>query len=257
MTNQTMPTLFLGHGSPLNLMLDNPFTQGLKTLGEQLPLPKAILVISAHWYDNTTQVSFSEQNNENIHDFYGFPEALYTMTYPAPSSKALSQEIATLLDIPLVKRGLDHGAWMPLHFLYPKANIPTLQLSIDKNLPLALHVKRGEQLQSLRNEGVLIIGSGNITHNLGRVDFYDIEAIPPQWALDVDSFITKAFESRDIESLVNIQTLCLQFNIAHPSLDHYLPLLYIAGTLKEEDSITSLFKLFQNSSLSMRGFLAI
>ncbi len=250
-----MPSLFLGHGSPMNLVLDNYFTQSLRELSKELPIPKAILVISAHWYTDTTQVSFSPKRNETIYDFYGFPQELYSMQYTAPSDRALSEKISMLLDIPLVERGLDHGAWMPLHFLYPKADMPTLQLSINKNLPLSLHVKIGEQLQSLRNEGVLIIGSGNVTHNLGRVDFYNIDAQPPQWALNVDTFIAKAFEKRDIDSLIDIQKRCFEFNIAHPSIDHYLPLLYIAGTLQKEDKITSILQSFQNSSLSMRGFI--
>lgn len=250
-----MPSIFLGHGSPMNLILDNHFTQSLRELSKELPIPKAILVISAHWYTDATQVSFAYKNNETIYDFYGFPQELYSMQYEAPSDRALSEKISLLLDIPLIERGLDHGAWMPLHFLYPTANIPTLQLSINKNLPLSLHVKIGEQLQSLRNEGVLIIGSGNVTHNLGRVDFYNIDAQPPQWALNVDTFIAKAFEERDIERLIDIQKYCLEFNIAHPSIDHYLPLLYIAGTLQKEDKITSILKNFQNGSLSMRGFI--
>ena len=250
-----IPSLFLGHGSPINLVLDNQFTQSLRALSKTLPIPKAILVISAHWYTDVTQVSFSYNSNETIYDFYGFPQELYSMEYKAPSDKALSEKISMLLGVPLVERGLDHGAWMPLHFLYPNANIPTLQLSINKNLPLSLHVKIGEQLQSLRNEGVLIIGSGNVTHNLGRVDFYNIDAKPPQWALDVDAFIAKAFEERDINSLVDIQKRCPQFSIAHPSIDHYLPLLYLAGTLKKEDKITSILQTFQNGSLSMRGFI--
>ena len=255
MNQPTMPSLFLGHGSPLNLILDNALTQGLTDLGKQLPTPKAILLISAHWYTDATQVSFARSTNETIYDFYGFPQELYTLQYKAPSDKAVSEKIAKLLNVPLVERGLDHGAWMPLHFLYPKADIPTLQLSINKNLPLSLHVKIGEQLQALRNEGLLIIGSGNITHNLGRVDFYNIDAPPPQWALDVDAFIVKAFMERDIDSLTDIQKRSHEFSIAHPSIDHYLPLLYIAGTLKKEDTITSILKFFQNGSLSMRGFL--
>lgn len=255
MYQRTMPALFLGHGSPLNLLLDNTFTQGLSELGEQLPRPKAILVISAHWYTDATQVSFSRDVNETIYDFYGFPKALYDLSYQAPSDKTYATKIANLLHVPLVERGLDHGAWMPLHFLYPKADIPTLQLSINKNLPLSLHVKIGEQLQSLRDEGVLIIGSGNITHNLGQVDFYNIDATPPLWALNVDAFIAKAFETRDIEHLVNIQKYCDEFPMAHPYIDHYLPLLYVAGTLKKEDTITSILQFFQNGSLSMRGFI--
>ena len=249
-----MPALFVGHGSPMNLILDNPFTQALKTLTQAFASPKAILVISAHWYDTRTFVSYAP-TRELIYDFYGFPQTLYALNYPAPTAFGLSKEISQKLSIPIKERGLDHGAWMPLSFLYPDASIPTIQLSIDKNLPMALHVKIAEQLQSLREEGVLILGSGNITHNLGRIDFQNIDATPPQWAKNVDSFIEKAFTCKDIDSLVNIEKLCPDFKTAHPSIDHYLPLLYIAGLVREEDTISSILPFFQNGSLSMRGFL--
>lgn len=248
-----MPALFIGHGSPMNLILDNAFTQALKRLSKELPQPKAILVISAHWYDTGTFVSYAS-TPELIYDFYGFPQALYTLSYPAPSAFELAQDISQRLAIPIKERGLDHGAWMPLSFLYPDASIPTIQLSINKNLPMALHVKIAQELQSLRDEGVLILGSGNLTHNLGRIDFQNIDATPPQWAKNVDTFIEKAFTCKDVDALVNIETLCPDFKTAHPSIDHYLPLLYIAGLIRQEDTITSILPFFQNASLSMRGF---
>jgi len=251
-----MPSLFLGHGSPMNLILENSFTEALEALSQELPMPKAILVISAHWYTNQTAVSVSSGiAYETIYDFYGFPPALYELSYESPSNNTLSKRIATLLDIPLVERGLDHGAWMPLHFLFPKASVPVIQLSINKNLPLASHVKLGEQLQVLREEGIMIIGSGNLTHNLGLVDFYNINAPAVQWAKNVDTFIDKAFMENDIDALVRIESLCPDFRTAHPSIDHYLPLLYIAGTRKVEDEVKILNPFFQNSSLSMKGFM--
>ncbi|MDD3342098.1 MAG: class III extradiol ring-cleavage dioxygenase [Sulfurospirillaceae bacterium] len=249
-----MPCLFVGHGSPMNLILDNRFTQALKTLSKELPKPKAILVISAHWYTHETCISFTH-SQELIYDFYGFPQALYDIRYPAPSAYELAQKIAQKLGISIQERGLDHGAWMPLSFLYPTAAIPTIQLSINKNLSMEAHVKLGEQLQSLREEGVLILGSGNITHNLGRIDFQNMEAMPPQWAKNVDNFVDEAFRNNAIDSLTRIETLCPDFKTAHPSIDHYLPLLYIAGLVRKEDTITSILPFFQNGSLSMRGFL--
>ena len=256
--SEIMPSLFLGHGSPMNLILENSFTEALEALSKELPTPKAILVISAHWYTNQTAVSVSSGiAYETIYDFYGFPPALYELSYESPSNNTLSKRIATLLDVPLVERGLDHGAWMPLHFLFPKASVPVIQLSINKNLPLASHVKLGEQLQVLREEGIMIIGSGNLTHNLGLVDFYNINAPAVQWAKNVDTFIDKAFMENDIDALVRIESLCPDFRTAHPSIDHYLPLLYIAGTRKAEDEVKILNPFFQNSSLSMKGFMLV
>lgn len=256
--SKIMPSLFLGHGSPMNLILENSFTEALEALSKELPTPKAILVISAHWYTTQTAVSISSGiAYETLYDFYGFPPALYELSYPSPTNNTLSKRIATLLEAPLVERGLDHGAWMPLHFLFPKSNIPIMQLSLNKNLPLALHVKIGEQLKVLREEGIMIIGSGNITHNLGLVDFYNINAPAVEWAKNVDSFVDKAFTCNDTDALTRIESLCPDFKTAHPSIDHYLPLLYIAGTRREEDTLKSLTPLFQNASLSMRGFMLL
>lgn len=256
--SKIMPSLFLGHGSPMNLILENSFTEALEALSKELPTPKAILVISAHWYTTQTAVSMSSGiAYETLYDFYGFPPALYDLSYPSPTNNTLSKRIATLLDAPLVERGLDHGAWMPLHFLFPKSNIPIMQLSLNKNLPLALHVKIGEQLKVLREEGIMIIGSGNITHNLGLVDFYNINAPAIEWAKNVDSFVDKVFTCNDTDALTRIESLCPDFKTAHPSIDHYLPLLYIAGTRREEDTLKSLTPLFQNASLSMRGFMLL
>lgn len=251
-----MPSLFLGHGSPMNLVLENSYTEALEALSKELPTPKAILVISAHWYSDQTAVSMSEGlTSKTLYDFIGFPKALYEIKYESPSNKTLSKCIATLLDVPLVERGLDHGAWMPLSFLFPKANIPVIQLCINKNLSLDMHVKLGEKLTVLREEGIMIIGSGNITHNLGMVDFYNINAPVAQWAQNVDNFVEKAFINNDIKSLVEIETLCPDFKTAHPILDHYLPLLYIAGTRTKEDQVQTILPLFQNSTLSMKGFM--
>jgi len=251
-----MPSFFVGHGSPMNLVLDNSFTQALQELSLTLPLPKAILVISAHWFTNQTAVSMSSNiSYETIYDFYGFPPSLYELNYPSPSNNTLSKHIADLLDVPLIERGLDHGAWMPLHFLFPKASIPVIQLSINKNVPMNLHVKLGEKLRVLREEGIMIMGSGNLTHNLGLVDFYNINAPALTWTKNVDSFVENAFTCNDIESLVHIETLCPDFKTAHPFVDHYLPVLYIAGTRREDDNVSILTPIFQNASLSMKGFM--
>jgi 4,5-DOPA dioxygenase extradiol len=253
-----MPSVFISHGSPLNLLLENPFTQALEALSKELPLPKAILVVSAHWYSDQTAVSTASGiSYETLYDFYGFPPSLYEATYPSPSNNTLSKRIAELLDAPLIERGLDHGAWIPLHFLFPKASVPVIQLSLNKNLPMILHVKIGERLRALREEGVMIIGSGNVTHNLGLVDFYNIDAPVLEWAKNVDAYIEKAFVQHDVESLIRIEERCPDFRTAHPSVDHYLPLLYTAGTRYEEDKLRILTPLFQNASLSMKGFMLL
>lgn len=256
MSNFRMPSLFLGHGSPMNLVLENTYTEALIALSKQLPLPKAILVISAHWYTNQTAVSMASGiAYETLYDFYGFPPSLYEVRYASPSNNTLSTRIASLLDAPLVERGLDHGAWIPLHFLFPKASVPVIELAINRDLPFAAHAQLAERLKLLREEGIMIIGSGNLTHNLGLVDFYNIDAKPLTWAQNVDAFIEKAFLSRDINSLVRIETLCPDFKTAHPSSDHYIPLLYIAGTRHEEDQAQTITPFFQNASLSMKGFM--
>jgi len=251
-----LPSLFLGHGSPMNLVLDNRFTQALEALSSELPLPKAIVMISAHWYTDHTALSIASGiGYDTLYDFYGFPPSLYEIRYESPSNNTLSKRIASLLGAPLVERGLDHGAWMPLHFLYPKASIPVIQLSINKHLPMSAHVSIGEKLQMLREEGMMLIGSGNLTHNLGLVDFYNIDAKPLAWAQNVDAFIEKAFTCNDKQSLIDIAKQCPDFTTAHPSIDHYLPLLYIAGTRHENDTVTLLTPFFQNASLSMKGFM--
>ncbi len=256
MSSVCMPSLFIGHGSPMNLVLENAFTHALQELSQELPLPKAILVISAHWYTDTTAISIASGiASKTLYDFHGFPKVLYDISYESPSNTTIAKRIATLLDAPMLERGLDHGAWMPLHFLFPKASVPVIELSINKNLPMPLHVTIGEQLQVLRKEGIMIIGSGNITHNLKRIDAYAINAPAAPWAQTVDNFISSAFTCNDIESLVNIQTLCPEFETAHPSLEHYLPLLYIAGSRLPHEEAKILTPFFQNSSLSMKGFM--
>lgn len=256
MLKQRMPSLFIGHGSPMNLMLENDFTKALDILGKELPLPKAILVISAHWYAHQTAVSMASGiGYETLYDFYGFPPSLYEIRYESPSNNTLSKRIAALLDASLIERGLDHGAWMPLHFLFPKASVPVIQLSIDRHLSFDAYVAMGKKLALLREEGIMLLGSGNITHNLGLIDFYNIDATPASWAKNVDAFIENAFTHNDIKSLVNIEAKSPDFKTAHPSFDHYAPLLYIAGTRIREDHLRIITPLFQHANLSMKGFM--
>lgn len=240
-----MPLLFLGHGSPMNAIEENEFVQGFKTVATTLPIPTAILCISAHWFTNGTKVTAME-NPPTIHDFYGFPEQLYQVKYAAKGSPALATETKKILSPTNVeldeKWGLDHGAWSVLKHLYPNANVPVIQMSIDYTKPPQFHYQLGKQLHSLRNKGILIIGSGNIIHNLGLVDFKNFhkDNYGFDWAIEARETIHKSLLTGNFEPIINYKNLGKAVQLAVPTPDHYLPLLYILG-LKEEKENLSLF----------------
>jgi 4,5-DOPA dioxygenase extradiol len=251
-----MPVLFVGHGSPMNAVLDNAWSRGFGTLGEGMPKPKAILAVSAHWYVPGTFLTSNAQP-KTIHDFGGFPNELYEIQYPASGntdlakrvSQLLSQQSASLRD----DWGLDHGTWQVLRHTYPKADVPVVQLSIDHRLPPAQHVAIGKALAPLREEGVLILGSGNIVHNLRhaiRGLSTGSTEIPP-WAEAFDAHITSALEQHDDAFLANALSDDTG-RMAHPSPDHYFPLLYTAGAANEADKVSFPIVGF-DSSISMRA----
>lgn len=249
-----MPSLFLGHGSPMNAVADNDFTRILASTGKSLPIPKAVLVISAHWLTRGTVVSAAAKP-PTIHDFYGFPEALFAVEYPAPGSPAAAkatqeilERVAPSLD---AKRGLDHGAWSLLVHMFPGANIPVYQVSIDVGRPLTDMVQIGKMLRDLRKRGVLIIGSGNIVHNLGRIDMDD-NSPTPDWAEEFDAKAAAFIERGDGNGLAAYDQWGEISKISHPSNDHFLPLLYTMGTKREEDNVRFIYEGFQNGSISMR-----
>lgn len=255
------PVWFIGHGNPMNALFDNAFTKNLAAMGKSLPeRPNAILVISAHWLTkNGTFVSVSDKP-ETIYDFYGFPDALYKIQYPAPGAPGYAQEVTKIITSTNVQLndewGLDHGAWTVLKHSFPHADIPVFQLSIDYSKPAAYHFKLASELQSLRKKGVLIIGSGNIVHNLHRADFKDIQASPYDWALEFDQISKKKILSREFPDLIEYEKLGQAALLSIPTPDHYFPMIYSLGVIHDQDEIKFTYEEIQNASVSMRCFEA-
>lgn len=248
--NQKMPVLFIGHGSPMNAMEKNGYVEGWRQMGETLPKPKAILCVSAHWVTEGTGAT-AMAKPKTIHDFYGFPEELYQIRYPAKGSVELAKRIKGLVrsapvDLDL-EWGLDHGTWVPLKIMFPKADIPVVQLSLNANLSPDRHYKIGTELAPLRDEGVLIIGSGNCVHNLMRMDE---EGEPFKWALEFDRFVKDNLSTRDHGALIRYESHP-QAALAHPSNEHYLPLLYAIGAAGDDEPRFFNESIFA-ASLSMR-----
>ena len=247
-----MPVLFIGHGSPMNAIEVNPFSASLKVLGESfVEKPKAIMVVSAHWLTRGTYVS-TEEKPEIIYDFYGFPQELYQVKYPAMGAPSIAREVIKL--VPEIKEdnkwGLDHGAWSILKHIFPKADIPVFQLSIDFYQPMQYHFDLAGRLKQLRERGVLVIGSGNIVHNLALV-FSKEDNSPFEWATEFDEIVRDSINNRDFNSLVNYEKFGRVANLSIPTVDHYLPLLYALGMAEADEKIKFTYEeVF--TSLSMR-----
>jgi 4,5-DOPA dioxygenase extradiol len=244
-----MPSLFVGHGSPMNIIRNNGFTKSLSNITKTFDKPHAIVVVSAHWYEKGTFVSNS-QEQETIYDFYGFPDALYDITYEPKGDPKLASSVANLIENSKeVDRGLDHGAWSVLKHMYPNEDIPTFQISMNKNFTYKQHFEIGRLLRKLREYGVLILGSGNCTHNLRltrpRAVKFDT------WALEFDKFVKDSFSNKNYSNIIKANLHPL-FNIAHPYDDHYLPLVYTAGTINEFDKIEYFHEEIVSGNLSMR-----
>lgn len=236
-----MPVLFIGHGSPMNALGDNEFTQGWRKVAADIPQPKAILCISAHWLTRGTFVTAME-TPRTIHDFGGFPKALFDAEYPAPGNPTLAKEISELVAEPPIgldhaEWGLDHGTWSVLKPMYPDAKIPVLQLSIDYYKPGAWHYELAAQLTALRKKGVLIIGSGNMVHNLGMVDFRNPNS-GFDWAIEMNETFKKYILSGDHAPLKDYLSLGKAAQLAIPTPDHYYPLLYTLGFQGKNDAVT-------------------
>lgn len=244
-SSEKMPVLFLGHGSPMNAIEENEFVTGFRTVAKTLPKPNAILCISAHWFTYGTKVT-AMQMPRTIHDFGGFPKELFAVQYPAKGSPELAKITEEILKPTHVelddKWGLDHGAWSVIKHLYPDANIPVIQLSIDYTKPVDYHFALAQQLQSLRHKGVLIIGSGNIVHNLGLVDFRNINKVDYgfDWAIESRQKINSWLLDGNFEPIIQYAKQGSAINLAIPTPDHYLPLIYALG-LKEKSETLSLF----------------
>ena len=240
--DQKMPVLFIGHGSPMNAIEDNEFSNRWKQMGKEIPTPKAVVVISAHWLTKGTFVT-AMPNPKTIHDFGGFPQALFDVQYPAPGEPELATEIQKLITNPAVELdhdwGLDHGTWSVVKHMYPDADIPVLQLSIDYYKPGAYHYELAKQLLALRKKGVLIIGSGNMVHNL-RMVAWDKLSEPEygfDWALEMNDIFKNKISNGFHKELIQYEKLNKAATLAIPSPDHYYPLLYILALQTDNDKV--------------------
>lgn len=250
-----LPALFIGHGSPMNAVEENSFIEVWRQLGKSLPRPKSILIVSAHWYTKYTAVT-AMQKPKTIHDFYGFPQILFDCQYPAPGSPQLAQKVADLLaPLPVVldhEWGLDHGAWSVLVKMYPNADIPVVQLSIDGTKPPVYHYEVGKKLNALRDQGVLIISSGNVVHNLRTLKHKD-NAEPYPWANSFNQYVRENLSWQgpaDKHPLVNFMDH-EGGPLSCPTPEHYLPLLYVLGCRQADEPVTILTDGMLKGSLSM------
>ncbi len=251
-----MPVLFIGHGSPMNAIEDNSFSQTWRKMGKSLPRPQAILSISAHWITKGTKVTGNAQPR-TIHDFGGFPKKLFDQQYPAPGAPELAKLTKDLITYSHVQTddswGLDHGTWSVLLPMYPAADIPVYQMSIDYDQPLQYHYEIGKQLNKLRDKGVLIIGSGNLVHNLGMVDWGNTGK-KFDWATEFDTKFTEWLNKGDHASILKYQQILgTTARMAHPTNDHLLPLFYILGLKQPGDELKYFNDKFDYGSISMRS----
>ena len=248
-----MPAVFIGHGSPMNALAANGFTEAWRALGASLPRPRAILSVSAHWYTRGSLVT-TNAVPPTIHDFGGFPKALFQMRYDAPGDPALAARTVELLAPdtvrPSTEWGLDHGTWSVLVHMYPKADIPVVQLSIDGTQPAAVHYALGARLAALRDEGILVLGSGGIVHNLQRVDWTNASP-PPPWAVDFDERVRSRLLAGDDAALIQYEQLGEGARLSVPTPEHYLPLMYVLGCRRPDDATTVPITGFELGTISM------
>ncbi len=238
---QKMPVLFLGHGSPMNAIEENEFVRGWSNIGKFIARPSAIFCVSAHWETRGTFVTAMEKPR-TIHDFGGFPEELYMVQYPAPGSPGLAKETSGIIkkaNVGLDETwGLDHGCWSVVKHLYPEADIPVIQMSLDYNLSPRQHYELSKELKILRRKGILIIGSGNMVHNLRLVEWSKLnEVYAYDWAAEASEKMKKFIFSGDHKQLISYQTQGRAFDLAIPTPEHYLPLLYVLALKEENDNI--------------------
>ncbi|HAD05407.1 MAG: 4,5-DOPA dioxygenase extradiol [Desulfuromonadales bacterium GWD2_61_12] len=254
-TKPRHPALFVGHGSPMNAIEENAFSSCWRQLGKELPVPRAILCVSAHWETSGTKVT-SVAQPRTIHDFYAFPPVLYEQRYPAPGSPELAAQVVALLGADNValdaEWGLDHGTWAVLCHLYPQANIPVIQLSLDRGKSAAGHYALAQRLAPLREDGVLIIGSGNLVHNLGRLR-WDADATPYPWATEFDRRAAELISAGDHAALIDYPSLGEAARLAIPTNEHYLPLLYTLAQQQPGEAATFFAAEIVLASISMRG----
>jgi len=255
-----MPVLFVGHGSPMNAIEDNHWSRGFAALRELVPRPAAILAISAHWFVDGTYLT-GTTHPETIHDFGGFPEALYEIVYPAPGNVDLAARVREILGKERASLsndwGLDHGIWSVLRWMYPRADIPVIQLSIDRRVDLRQHYALGRSLAELRDNRILIVASGNVVHNL-RDAFQRMQVAPPEtpdWAWRFDDAVKQAVEQYDTNRLLSLWPDSADGRLAHPTPDHWLPLLYAFAAADKDDRMRFPIEGFDWGSISMRTIL--
>lgn len=250
-----MPALFVGHGSPMNAIEDNDFTRTWERLGAHIGRPEAILSVSAHWFTRGTWVSDAERPRQ-IYDMYGFPKELYELRWPAEGSYRLAHQVRERIRSAVEidnSWGIDHGTWSVLCRMYPAADVPVVQLSIDGTAPAETHYRIGRELASLRDEGVLLLGSGNIVHDLARIDWENEGGYP--WADEFDSWIRDAILAGDHEKPIQYETGGSAARQAFRTPEHYLPLLYVLGAVDEADVVTVFNEARTMGSISMTGYL--
>jgi 4,5-DOPA dioxygenase extradiol len=249
-----LPAIFFGHGNPMNAVASNGYTEAWRRIGQETPRPKAILSISAHWFVPETGVTISTAP-KTIHDFGGFPSELYQVQYPAPGDAALARRVQKLLSPLEVKLdnswGLDHGTWSVLRHVYPAADIPVVQLGIDETKPASFHFEVGKKLAPLRDEGVLIVGSGNLVHNLHTYAWGKHPRDPYDWAVRFETAAKEMILGGDLKPLVNYETLGKDAALSIPTPDHYLPLLYVLATGQQGELIRFPVEGVDGGSISM------
>ncbi|MCP5144861.1 MAG: 4,5-DOPA dioxygenase extradiol [Gammaproteobacteria bacterium] len=253
--DERMPTMFIGHGTPMNALEDNTWTEQWREVGGKLPRPRAIISVSAHWLTQGGVLITANDAPRMNYDMYGFPDELYQLVYPAPGNVSIASEIAEAMpkEVPCFgdnRWGFDHGTWVVLKHMFPDADIPVIQLSIDYSRPPAFHFDLARKLSSLRDKGLLIIGSGNLVHNIRLRD-----GKPYDWAIEFDQKIADFIDRRDFESVVDFQQLGRIADLSHPTYDHFLPLLYTLGLARPDELITSFCEGWQMPAASMRSFL--
>jgi 4,5-DOPA dioxygenase extradiol len=250
------PALFLGHGHPLNALLDNEYTQCLTQWGQHLEKPEFILMVSAHWESFDIQLG-THPMPPMIYDFGNFSPELFHIQYPASGAPQWAAQVETLLgDIPVkrnIQRGFDHGVWTVLKWLFPDADIPILQLSLAVDLSPLEHYQLAKRLAPLREQGMMLIGSGNIVHNLGQVHWQKIDHVPPyRWAVQFDEWVKECCLNAQHDDLIHYQRYGQAALLSVPTAEHYLPLLYVLAMQQENESVNFVFEGFQNAAISMR-----
>jgi 4,5-DOPA dioxygenase extradiol len=256
MTSHRQPAIFAGHGSPMYAIEPNRYTTAWTTLGKSLKRPDAILVVSAHWVTRGTWVT-AMAKPKTIHDFGGFPQALFEIQYPAPGSPALADRVKELLSVPVVLEenewGIDHGAWSVLKYLYPNADVPVVQLSLDGSMSARAHYDLAKQLAPLRDENILILSSGNVVHNLRMIHWQD-NAQPYPWAKDFNQFFAAQMDVKHHESLIEWQKYGESAHLSIPTPEHYWPALYTLALQHEGEHASIFVDGIEMSSISMLGF---